>query len=74
MEDQMTITKNALANRAATLAFVNSTQLDLRDHFVDHPVIKTLDPYQWMLLISGHVPRHTEQVLEVKADPNFPKQ
>jgi hypothetical protein len=68
------ITKNVLANRAATLAFVNTTQLDLRDHFMDHPVFKTLDTYQWMLLISGHMRRHTEQILEVKADPKFPKQ
>ena len=52
-----------------------STQDDLRDHFRDHPVpaIGTLDAYQWILLISGHTRRHTAQILEVKADPNFPK-
>jgi hypothetical protein len=37
------ITKNVLSNRAITLAFLNTTQLDLRDHFMDHPVFKTLD-------------------------------
>jgi hypothetical protein len=68
------ITKNVLENRAITLAFVNTTEQDLRDHFMDHPVFKTLDTYQWMLLISGHMRRHTAQILEVKADPNFPKQ
>jgi hypothetical protein len=68
------ITKNVLSNRAITLAFVNTTQLDLRDQFMDHPVFKTLDTYLWMRLISGHMRRHTEQILEVKADPNFPKQ
>jgi DinB superfamily len=68
------ISKNVLQNRAVTLAFVNTTQEDLRNHFMDHPVFKTLDTYQWMLLISGHMRRHTEQILEVKADPNFPKQ
>jgi hypothetical protein len=67
------ITKNVLDNRAQTLAFVSTTREDLRDHFMDHPVFKTLDAYQWMLLISAHMRRHTLQILEVKADPNFPK-
>jgi len=56
--------------------FVRTTQEDLRDHMFDHPVpaIGTLDAYQWVLLISGHTRRHTLQILEVKADPNFPRQ
>jgi hypothetical protein len=32
-----------------------------------------LDAYQWLLLISGHTERHLAQILEVKADPNFPR-
>ncbi len=67
------ITKNVLENRARTIEFVSTTQEDLRDHFMDHPVFKTLDTYQWILLTSGHMRRHTAQILEVKADPNFPK-
>jgi len=67
------ITKNVLASRARTIEFVSTTQEDLRDHFMDHPVFKTLDTYQWILLTSGHMRRHTAQILEVKADPNFPK-
>jgi hypothetical protein len=67
------ITKNVLENRERTIAFVNTTQEDLRDHFMDHPVFKTLDTYQWILLTSAHMRRHTAQILEVKADPNFPK-
>jgi hypothetical protein len=56
--------------------FVKTTQEDLRDHMFDHPVpaIGTLDAYQWLLLISGHTRRHTLQILELKADPNFPRQ
>jgi len=38
-----------------------------------NPVFQTIDTYQWMLLISAHMWRHTAQFLEVKADPNFPK-
>src|SRR5258707_3660251 len=67
------ITKNVLESRARTIEFVSPTQEDLRDHFMDHPVFKTLDTYQWILLTSGHMRRHTAQILEVKADPNFPK-
>jgi hypothetical protein len=67
------ITKNVLESRARTIEFVSTTQADLRDHFMDHPVFKTLDTYQWILLTSGHMRRHTAQILEVKADPNFPK-
>ena len=68
-------TKLFLDNRAHTIEFVKTTQEDLRDHLFDHPVpaIGTLDSYQWILLISGHTRRHTLQILEVKADPNFPK-
>jgi len=68
------ISKNVLENRAKTLALVNTTDQDLRNHFMDHPVLKTLDTYQWTILISAHMRRHTAQILEVKADPNFPKQ
>jgi len=62
-------------SRAHTIEYVKATQEDLRDHLFDHPVpaIGTLDGYQWILLISGHTRRHTAQILEVKADPNFPK-
>ncbi len=67
--------KQFLASRAHTIEYVKTTQDDLRDHFFDHPVpvIGTLDGYQWIMLISGHSRRHTLQILEVKADPNFPK-
>jgi DinB superfamily len=67
------ISKNVLHNRAEMIAFVRTTQEDLRDHFMDHPVFKTLDTYQWVLLTSAHMRRHTAQILEVEADPNFPK-
>jgi hypothetical protein len=67
--------KQFLASRTRTIDYIKTTQDDLRDHFFDHPVpaIGTLDAYQWILLISGHERRHTLQILEVKADPNFPK-
>jgi hypothetical protein len=59
-------------SRARTLAFLYETK-DLRQHAIDSPLGKQLDGYQWLLFISGHSERHTKQINEVKADPNFPK-
>jgi hypothetical protein len=60
-------------SREHTIAYVRDTQDDLRVHFFDHPVLKTMDTYQWILLISAHSQRHTAQLNEVKANPSFPK-
>jgi uncharacterized damage-inducible protein DinB len=68
------LTKAFEASRAATMDYVRTTNDDLRDHFLDHPVLGTLDGYQWLLLISAHSARHTAQIEEVKADPTFPKE
>ncbi len=59
--------------RAKTIEFVRTTQDDLRGHTAPHPVLKTLDAYQWILLLSAHSERHTKQIEEVKSHPNFPK-
>jgi hypothetical protein len=61
-------------SRKATMDYVRTTNDDLRDHFGPHPALGTLDGYQWILLISAHSERHTKQIEEVKADPNFPKE
>jgi len=60
--------------RGVTMNYIRTTNDDLRDHFFDHPVLGTMDGYQWILLISAHSERHTEQIEEVKADPNYPKE
>jgi hypothetical protein len=65
--------KQFLADRSATEDFLNKTP-DLRAHAADSPLGKKLDGYEWILFIAGHSERHTKQILEVKADPNFPKQ
>jgi hypothetical protein len=59
-------------SRGKTIAFLKDTK-DLRDHVMDSPLGKKLDAYQWVLFIAAHSERHTKQMLEVKADPNFPK-
>ena len=59
--------------RAAEIAFLKETKEDMRSRFEEHPFLKTIDAYQWLLLNGAHGKRHTAQILEVKADPNFPK-
>jgi len=61
-----------LASRAKTIEFLQTTP-DLRQHVVDSPLGQPLDAYEWLLFIGAHSERHTKQILEVKADPNFPK-
>ena len=61
-----------LESRATTEEYLKSTP-DLRAHSVDSPMGMKLDGYEWILLIAGHSERHTKQMLEVKADPNFLK-
>ncbi len=67
------LTKAFEDSRKATMDYVRTTNDDLRDHFGPHPLLGSLDAYQWILLISAHSERHTKQIEEVKADPNFPK-
>lgn len=70
---QTALVKDFGTSRAATISYVSDTKDALRDHFAPHPVLKTIDGYQWLLFLAAHSERHTEQILEVKADPNFPK-
>jgi DinB superfamily len=65
--------KHFLESRATTEQFLKPTP-DLRAHAIDGPMGGKLDGYEWILLIAGHSERHTKQLLEVKADTNFPKQ
>ncbi len=59
--------------RARTIDFVKTTNTDLRSIFGQFGAGTDIDALQWFLVISGHCERHTLQINEVKADPNFPK-
>jgi len=63
--------KHFMESRAATEEFLKTTP-GLRDHVTDSPLGK-LDGYEFVLFIAAHSERHTKQINEVKADPNFPK-
>ena len=60
-------------SRDRNIAYIQTTEDDLRSHFMNHPVLKAIDAYQIMLLLSAHSERHTLQINEVKTDPNYPK-
>jgi DinB superfamily len=64
--------KHFAESREKTEDFLKTTA-GLRDHAVDSPMGMKLDGYQFVLLIAAHSERHTKQIQEVKADPNFPK-
>jgi DinB superfamily len=64
--------KHFVEARATTEDFLKTTP-GLRDHAVDSPLGMKLDAYEFMLFIAAHSERHTKQINEVKADPNFPK-
>jgi len=59
-------------SRARTATIARSTT-DLRGHVIPHPAFGPLDGYEWVLAVAAHSERHTKQILEVKADPGFPK-
>jgi hypothetical protein len=71
--NQAALSKDFEALRGQEIAFVTETKQDLRNYFEEHPFLKTMDAYQWIIFNGAHCKRHTAQILEVKADPNYPK-
>jgi hypothetical protein len=61
------------ADRSKLIDYMRNSQDDMRAHFSKAP-FGYMDAYQMILLLSAHTNRHTQQIEEVKADPNYPKQ
>ncbi|HEX6428207.1 MAG TPA: DinB family protein [Niastella sp.] len=59
-------------NREKLIEYVKSTNEDLRNHIATTP-FGMADSYQMILFTAAHTNRHTQQIIEVKADPNYPK-
>lgn len=59
--------------RIEHIVYMETTEDDLRNHYGQLP-FGTLDAYQMILFMSGHTERHVQQMEEVKADQNFPKE
>jgi hypothetical protein len=54
------------------IEYVKSTNDELRNHVTTTP-LGMLDSYQLILFTAAHSNRHTQQIIEVKADANFPR-
>ena len=65
--------KHFLESRAKTVELLKTTP-DLRSHVGDSGLLGKVDAFERILFIAAHSERHTKQLLEVKADPKFPKQ
>jgi hypothetical protein len=59
-------------NREKLIEYVKSTNDELRNHITTMP-FGMVDSYQLILFTAAHTNRHTQQIIEVKADPNYPK-
>jgi hypothetical protein len=70
-------TSEALAslkkNREKAIDFINTTKDDLRNHVIEYP-FGSYDCYQSILILASHMNRHTQQIEEVKATAEFPKE
>lgn len=60
------------SKRDENIKYIKETKEDMRAHIAPSP-LGDIDAYQWMLFMAAHSKRHTAQIEEVKADPNFPK-
>lgn len=53
-------------SRATSLAFVESSENDLRKIESVHPLMGSLDAYQILLIMACHAERHTAQIEDIK--------
>jgi uncharacterized damage-inducible protein DinB len=60
--------------RAEIAAFVETTQLPLRAHTLEHPmpVFGILNAWQWLIYVPLHTMRHCKQIEEIKATAGYP--
>jgi hypothetical protein len=58
--------------RATLIKYAKTTTDDMRNHVAQGP-LGYIDSYQVVLLLSSHTRRHTDQIIEIKNDPSFPK-
>jgi hypothetical protein len=59
-------------DRDKLVEYVKGTEADLRNHIIPMP-FGSIDGYQFLLFIGAHSNRHMQQIQEVKANANFPK-
>ena len=60
------------SKREEHIAYVKDTDDDLRNHYAESP-LGIMDGLQVLLFMSGHTERHTKQMEEIMAHPDFPE-
>ena len=60
-------------NREKLIDYTKGTEDDLRNHVVSGLPFGAIDGYQFILFISAHSNRHMQQIIDVKANPAFPR-
>jgi hypothetical protein len=60
-----------IAGREQTMQLLTAPLL--RGRVMPHPFFGAWDGYQWLLAVASHSLRHTNQICEVKAHPDFPQ-
>ena len=66
------VLKEFKALRGVHTKWVKKTDEDLRNRYATTP-FGVIDAYQAILFMAGHTKRHTDQMKEVMASPNFPR-
>lgn len=64
--------KNFEQLRKETLSYAQTTEDELRHHFIPFGPLGDLDGYQILMFMSGHLERHIQQIEEVMGDPSYP--
>ncbi len=57
--------------REKTLQYAQTTEDELRHHFIPFGPLGDLDGYQILMFMSGHLERHIQQIEEVMANPSY---
>nr|WP_299340221.1 DinB family protein [Allomuricauda sp.] len=65
--------KAFMEKRAEHIAYVETTEDDLRNRYSNDLPFGTVDGFQVVIFAAGHTERHVLQMKEVMADENFPK-
>lgn len=60
------------SSRSQHLKYAKTTTEDLRNHLIQLP-FGWIDCYQFIIFIAGHSSRYTRQIMEIIAEPGFPK-
>jgi DinB superfamily len=56
-------------------AYIETMPREVKNHTVKHPfpIFNWLNAHDWLLYVPLHTIRHCKQIIEVQADPRYPK-